>query len=93
MVLAKLCAATADLASSANIAVSRMVLRAKLSAAIADAGKAERAAEALRATASAEVTEQTQTSLAPETLAGMMMQQERVGTPDALAMRIKESGG
>ena len=51
-VLTELSAATADLVKSANIAVSRMVLRSKLSAAISDAGKAERAAEELRATAS-----------------------------------------
>ena len=80
VVLAELCAATADLARSANIAISRMVLRSKLSAAIADAGKAERAAEALRAAASAEVMEHEQTSLVPETFVGMMMQQESVDT-------------
>ena len=51
-VLAELSAATADLAKSATIAVSRMVLRSQLSAAISDAGKAERAAEDLRAAAS-----------------------------------------
>ena len=51
-VLTELSAATADLVKSANIAVSRMVLRSKLSAAISDAGKAERAAEELRAAAS-----------------------------------------
>ena len=51
-VLTELSAATADLVKSANIAVSRMVLRSKLSTAISDAGKAERAAEELRAVAS-----------------------------------------
>ena len=51
-VLTELSAATADLVKSADIAVSRMVLRSKLSAAISDAGKAERAAEELRAAAS-----------------------------------------
>lgn len=51
-VLTELSVATADLVKSANIAVSRMVLRSKLSAAISDAGKAERAAEELRAAAS-----------------------------------------
>ena len=50
-ILVELCAATTDLANSANIAVSRMALRSKLAAAIADAGKAERAAEALRTVA------------------------------------------
>ena len=57
VVLAELRAATADLARSANIAISRMVLRSKLAAAIADAGKAECAAEALRAAASTKVME------------------------------------
>ena len=57
-----------------------MVLRSKLSTAIADAGKAERAAEALRAAASAEVTEHEQTRLVPETLVGMMVQEESVDT-------------
>jgi hypothetical protein len=51
-VLTELSAATADLAKSATIAVSRLVLRSRLSAAISDAGKAERAAEELRAAAS-----------------------------------------
>ena len=51
-VLTELSAATADLVKSANIAVSRMVLRSKLSAAISDAGRAERAAKELRAAAS-----------------------------------------
>lgn len=45
----ELCAAIADLAKSVDIAVTRMALRAKCSAAIADASKAERAAELLRA--------------------------------------------
>jgi hypothetical protein len=78
VVLAKLCAVTADLARSANIAVSRIVLRSKLSVAIADAGKAERAAEALRAAASAEVKEHEQTSVVPETLVGMMQQEHQM---------------
>lgn len=77
VILTELCAATAELATSANIAVSRMVLRSKLSTAIADAGKAERVAEALRAAASAEVTEPEQTRLVPETLVG---EEESVGT-------------
>jgi hypothetical protein len=80
VVLAELCAATADLARSANIAISRMVLRSKLSAAIADAGKAERAAEALRAAASTEEIEHWQRSLMPESFAAMMAQQESVDT-------------
>jgi hypothetical protein len=47
----ELCAAIADLAKSVDVAVTRMALRAKCTAAIADAAKVERAAEALRAAA------------------------------------------
>ncbi len=49
--LAELRAVTTDLANSADIAASRMVLRSLLAAAIADAGKAERAAEVLQSAA------------------------------------------
>lgn len=48
---AELCAAIADLAKSVDIAVSQIALRAKFTVVIADAAKAERAAEALRAAA------------------------------------------
>jgi len=57
VVLANLRGATADLARSANIAISRMVLRSQLSNAIAHAGKAQHAAEALHAAALAEIVE------------------------------------
>ena len=57
VVLASLRGATADLARSANIAISRMVLRSQLSNAIAHAGKAQHAAEALHAAALAEIVE------------------------------------
>ena len=57
VVLASLRGATADLARSANIAISRMVLRSQLSNAIAHAGKAQHAAEALHAAALAELVE------------------------------------
>ena len=57
VVLASLRGATADLARSANIAISRMVLRSQLSNAIAHAGKAQHAAEALQAAALAELVE------------------------------------
>ena len=57
VVLASLRGATADLARSANIAISRMVLRSQLSNAIAHAGKAQHAAEALQAAALAEIVE------------------------------------
>jgi len=57
VVLASLRGATADLARSANIAISRMVLRSQLSSAIAHAGKAQHAAEVLHAAALAEIME------------------------------------
>ena len=57
VVLANLRGATADLARSTNIAISRMVLRSQLSNAIAHAGKAQHAAEALHAAALAEIVE------------------------------------
>ena len=57
VVLASLRGATADLARSANIAISRMVLRSQLSNAIAHAGKAQHAAEVLHAAALAEIVE------------------------------------
>ena len=57
VVLASLRGATADLARSANNAISRMVLRSQLSNAIAHAGKAQHAAEALHAAALAEIVE------------------------------------
>jgi len=57
VVLANLRGATADLARSANIAISRMVLRSQLSNAIAHAGKAQHAAEVLHAAALAEIVE------------------------------------
>jgi len=57
VVLASLRGATADLARSANIAISRMVLRSQLSSAIAYAAKAQHAAEVLHAAALAEIVE------------------------------------
>jgi len=57
LMLDSLRGATADLARSANIAVSRMVLRSQLSSAIAYAGKAQHAAEALHAAALAQIME------------------------------------
>jgi hypothetical protein len=59
-------AASVDLAKSATIGTSRMVLRFKLSNAIRDAEKAERAAEDLRAVASAIISGHEQTSLVPD---------------------------
>ena len=63
LMLDSLRGATADLARSANIAVSRMVLRSQLSSAIAYAGKAQHAAEALHAAALAQITEDENASL------------------------------
>jgi hypothetical protein len=71
-VLTELSATTADLAKSVDIAVLRMVLRSKLSAAIADAGKAEHAAEALHTVASAEIAEYEQACPLPESRGGVM---------------------
>ena len=64
--MAELRAASADLAESAAIGTSRIVLRFKLSNAIRDAEKAERAAENLRAAASAIVSDHQQTGLVPD---------------------------
>jgi len=64
--MTELRAASADLAKSATIGTSRMVLRSKLSNAIRDAEKAERAAENLRAAASAIVSGHDQTGLVPD---------------------------
>ena len=64
--MTELRAASADLAKSAAIGTSRMVLRSKLSNAIRDAEKAERAAENLRAAASAIVSGHQQTGLVPD---------------------------
>ena len=64
--MTELRAASADLAKSATIGTSRMVLRFKLSNAIRDAEKAERAAEDLRAVASAIINGDEQTSLVPD---------------------------
>jgi len=47
----ELCAAIAELAKSVDIAAKRVALRARFTAAIADARKTERVAEALRAAA------------------------------------------
>lgn len=60
----ELCAAIAELAKSVEIAAARMALRAKITATIADAGKAECAAETLRAVAahSTQMAEQEQVS-------------------------------
>ena len=63
--MAEIRAATADLATSTSVGVSRMMLRARLSATIVNAANVERAAEALRAVAS-EKALQGQTSLVPE---------------------------
>lgn len=64
--MTELRAASADLAKSATIGTSRMVLRFKLSNAIRDAEKAERAAEDLRAVASASISGHEQTTLVPD---------------------------
>lgn len=64
--MTELRAASADLAKSATIGTSTMVLRSKLSNAICDAEKAERAAEDLRAVASAIINGDEQTSLVPD---------------------------
>lgn len=64
--MTELRAASADLAKSATIGTSTMVLRSKLSNAIRDAEKAERAAEDLRAVASAIINGDEQTSLVPD---------------------------
>ena len=64
--MTELRAASADLAKSATIGTSRMVLRFKLSNAIRDAEKAERAAEHLRAAALATISGHEQTSLVPD---------------------------
>lgn len=61
--MTQLRAVSADLANSATIGTSRMILRFKLSNAIRDAEKAERAAENLRAAASATISGHEQTSL------------------------------
>ena len=47
----ELCTAIADLAKSVDVAVARIALCSKCTAAIDDAAKVERAAEALRAAA------------------------------------------
>ena len=64
--MTELRAASADLASSATMGTSRMVLRSRLSNAIRDAEKAERAAETLRAAASAIISGHEQTSVVPD---------------------------
>lgn len=61
--MTELRAASTDLAESATVGTSRIVLRLKLSNAIRDAEKAERAAEDLRAVASAAISGDEQTSL------------------------------
>lgn len=53
-----------------------MALRSKLAAAIADAGKAERAAEALR-TAAAKITDHEKVTRMPEPRAELIVQQDR----------------
>lgn len=72
--MTELRAASADLASSATIGTSRMVLRSKLSNAIRDAEKAERAAEDLRAVASAIMNGNEQASLVPDPTRGIEME-------------------
>ena len=64
--MTELRAASADLAKSATVGTSTMVLRFKLSNAIRDAEKAERAAENLRSVASAIISGDEQTSLVPD---------------------------
>ena len=62
----ELCASIADLAKSVDVAVTRIALRSKCTAAIADAAKVERAAEALRAAAlEAEKAEPHEVTLVP----------------------------
>lgn len=74
--LAELSTASADLAKSATVWASRMVLRSKLSDAIADATKAERAAEVLRAMAADGAIQHEQASLVPAPGRGFLMQRE-----------------
>jgi hypothetical protein len=74
--MAELCAASADLAKSATIGTSRMVLRSKLSNAICDAEKAERAAKDLRAVASEIISGHEQTSLVPDPTRDIEMESE-----------------
>ena len=69
--MTELRAASADLVNSATIGTSRMVLRSKLSNAIRDAEKAERAAEELRAVASAVMNGNEQASLVPDPMRGI----------------------
>ena len=64
--MTELRAASADLAKLATFGTSRMVLRFKLSNAIFDAEKAERAGEDLRAVALAIISGHEQTSLVPD---------------------------
>lgn len=64
--MTELRAASADLAKSASVGTSRMVLRFKLSNAIRDAEKAERVAEDLRAVASAAISGHEHASLVPD---------------------------
>ena len=72
--MTKLRAASADLAESATIGTSTMVLRSKLSNAISDAEEAERAAEDLRAMASAIISGDEQTSLVPDPTSDIEME-------------------
>ena len=72
--MTELRAASADLAKSTAIGTSRMVLRFKLSNAIRDAEKAERAAEDLRAVASAIINGHEQISLMPDSTCDTVME-------------------
>jgi hypothetical protein len=63
--------------ASANIALSRMVFRSNLSAAIADVGKAERAAEAC-SVASSDLRESSKLDSFLKHSDAKVMQQERV---------------
>lgn len=70
--MAELRTASADLAEAASAGTSRMVLRTRLSNAIVDAEKAERAAEDLRAVASTAGHERT--SLVPDPVRDLEME-------------------
>lgn len=72
--MTELRAASADLAKSATIGTSRMVLRFKLSNAICDAEKAERAAEDLRVLASAAISGHEQAILVPDPMRDIEME-------------------
>ena len=76
-----------DLAKSVDVAVTCIALRAKCSAAIADATEAERAAEELRFAAenSFENAEQLEVSLVPKAKSATSRQEKSTDSPNPLA--------